>query len=137
MPAQKEDVDTARDAYYNANTGDELYKSDVIAKTAATGSTDDVSGTLTVDFDRLSGTFHTLNLVGDTTLASSNLRSGSWVTFRIVADGTERTLAFPAGWTFVGAEAPASIAADKVGILAVQSFGISDASVVAAYAVEA
>ena len=55
-------------------------------------------------------------------------------TIRIIGDGSERALTFPAGWTFVGAAAPATLAADKTAILTLTSFGTTDANVVAAYA---
>ena len=74
-------------------------------------------------------------LTGDITFVGSNLVAGRSVTARIVNGATLRTLAFPAGWVFVGAK-PADIAASKTGILTATAFGTTDADVVAAWAVE-
>jgi hypothetical protein len=57
------------------------------------------------------------------------------VTLRLVADGTNRNLTFPAGWVFLGT-APASLAAGKTAVLSVTFFGTADADAVAAWAVQ-
>jgi hypothetical protein len=55
---------------------------------------------------------------------------------RIVCDGSARTLAFPAGWRFVGAAAPTAIGGSKTALLRLWCFGTNDAEVVARYLVE-
>jgi len=105
---------------------------------AAIRTTPDTSlgttGTLTLDVAAAS-LYDAGPLTGDITFASSNLVAGRSVTARIVNGATLRTLAFPAGWVFVGAK-PADIAASKTGILTATAFGTTDADVVAAWAVE-
>lgn len=78
----------------------------------------------------------TITLAGNITFTSANLANTRGVTVRIIADGSARTLTFPAGWTFLGAGAPGSIAAGKTAVLAVSAFGSTDSTVVAAYAVQ-
>ncbi len=78
-----------------------------------------------------------LALAGNVTFSASGHLFGSYIILRIVCDGTNRTLGFPAGWKFVGGAAPASINANKTALLQLWSFGTTDADVVAQYAVEA
>lgn len=79
--------------------------------------------------------FQTCSLTGNITFTTSNLAAGRSKTVRIVSDGSSRTFTFPS-WVFVGAAAPASIAANKTAILTLTSFGTTDADVVAAYSVQ-
>ena len=66
---------------------------------------------------------------------------GKTVTFRLSANGANRTLGWHSSWNFVG-EKPASIAKDKIGLLSITTFGTLcgvngvDTDVVCAYAVE-
>ena len=80
--------------------------------------------------------FQTVTLAGDITFTTSNLAAGRSTTVRIIGDGSSRTLAFPAGWIFVGAAAPTALAANKVAVLTMTSFGTADANVVAAYSAQ-
>jgi hypothetical protein len=80
--------------------------------------------------------FRTVTLAGNLTITTSNLAVGRSLALRIVADGSLRTLTFPATWDFLGTK-PADIAASKVGVLSLTSFSTTDADVVAAWAVEA
>jgi hypothetical protein len=57
------------------------------------------------------------------------------VTVKLAAGGSARTLAFP-GWTFVGAAAPTTLAANKVGVFTVTMFDTTDAAAVCAYAAQ-
>ncbi len=103
-------------------------------------ATVDVHSTLTyaanttVDF--AGDVLQTETLTGNVTFASSNLAAGRSKTLRLIASGGARTLAFPAGWVFVGAAAPTSLASGKTAILALTSFGAADADVVAAYSAQ-
>lgn len=89
----------------------------------------------TTNIDFTSDNFRTETLTGNVTFTTSNLEAGRSVTIRIIGDSSLRTLTFPA-WKFVGATAPASLAANKIAVLTLTSFGTTDANVVAAYAAE-
>lgn len=87
----------------------------------------------TTDIDLDLATFRTLALTGDVTFTTSNKATGKTVTIKILADSSVRNFTFPA-WIFVGAAAPASIAANKTAILTITAFGTADTDIVAAYA---
>jgi hypothetical protein len=89
----------------------------------------------TTDIDLDTNGFQTVTLTGNITFTTSNRAAGRSKTIRIVGDSSLRTLSFP-GWTFVGAAAPASLAANKDAILTITAFGTADTDIVAAYAVE-
>ena len=92
------------------------------------------TGTVDVDFSgatlRVQGP-----LTGDTTYTGSEYSAGNLITIRVTNGSTERTLSFPTGWTFVG-EKPTIIAADKIAILTLTSFGTTESDCVAAWAVQ-
>lgn len=98
-----------------------------------TNSTLTYAGTTTIDFS--GDGFKTITLTGNITFATSNLAAGKPVTVIIVGDTSTRTFSFPA-WKFVGAAAPASLAANKVATLTLFSRSTTDANVIAAYAAE-
>lgn len=89
----------------------------------------------TTDLDMDGNGFQTVTLTGNVTFTTSNRAAGRCKTIRIVGDTSTRTLTFPS-WTFVGAAAPASLAANKDAVLTITAFGTADTDVVAAYAVE-
>ena len=91
------------------------------------------SGTQNIDFT--SEGYLTHSITGDITYTASNYAEGKSLTIRITSDGTTRNLTFPSSWVFVGSK-PTSIAASKVAILSVTSFGATEANCVAAYAVQ-
>jgi hypothetical protein len=72
---------------------------------------------------------------GNLTVSGASYTAGKSVTLRVANGGTGRDISFPAGWRFVSFK-PSSIAANKTGVLAVTSFGTSEADCVAAWAVE-
>lgn len=90
----------------------------------------------TTDLDMTAVNTQTLDLTGNVTFTTSNRGAGRGKSVKILCDGTGRTLAFPAGWKFVGGTMPSSIAANKTGILSILGYGSTDASIVAAWAVE-
>jgi hypothetical protein len=90
---------------------------------------------VTLDFNPEDVPYKTLALTGDVQFITANLSPGCSLSLRITADGTTRNFTFPVGWKFLGAAAPASIAASKVGILSLTSYGTTDDDVIAAYAV--
>jgi hypothetical protein len=100
-----------------------------------TSSTLTYAGTTNLDLAAITGTYQTVSLTGNITFTTSNRANGRTASIRIVCDGTNRNLAFPA-WKFIGAAAPASIAANKTAVLSLTFFGTADTDCVAAYAVE-
>ena len=89
---------------------------------------------LTLNFNTQS--CYQVTLAGNITFATSSLNSGSQVLVRVVCDGATRNLTFPAGWKFLGAAAPATIAANKIALLHLMTFGTTDADVLAKWEVE-
>ena len=67
---------------------------------------------------------------------SCTIYHNAYIIMRIVCEGTNRTLGFPAGWRFVGGAAPATINAGKNALIQLWSLGTNDAEVVAQYVVE-
>lgn len=89
-----------------------------------------------VALDFLEGGLKTVSLTGNIEFTTSNKASGRMLMVRVVADGSSRNYTLPAGWTFVGSAAPASIASGKVGVFSLTCFGSNDSDIVAAYAEE-
>jgi hypothetical protein len=104
-----------------------------LANIVLSASTLTYSATQTLDFS--ASAYQNLALTGGVTLASSNLAVGRAITVLLTAASTQ-TLAFPAGWIFIGAAAPASLAAGKTAILSLTSFGTTNANVIAAYSAQ-
>lgn len=78
-----------------------------------------------------------ISLTGNLTFSAlANQAAGGMIEIIIRSDGSSRNLTFPAGWKFIGAAAPASIAASKVAILRLRMTGATSADVVAEYIVE-
>lgn len=75
-------------------------------------------------------------LTGDVTFTTSNLAAGRHLKVRIPNGGTLRNFTFPGGWTFLGAAAPASIAANKTALLELFVWGATDSDVEARFTVE-
>ena len=103
-----------------------------------TADTDTITYAASVDLDMaaLTGKYRTISLTGNLTFTTSNRAAGRQVTLRLLADGSARTLTFPAGWRFLGTK-PTEIAASKVGVLSLMFFGTADSDCVAAWGVEA
>jgi len=79
--------------------------------------------------------FRTLALAGNCTFTSLNLLAGASLLVMVTADASLRTLTFP-GWKFLGAAAPANIAANKNALLELFSSSTTDALVLARWSVE-
>lgn len=77
-----------------------------------------------------------ITLAGNLTLTTSNIKFGMEMFVFIIGDGSLRTLTFPAAWAFIGAAAPANIAANKRGLLYLLSTGVADADVWARWLVQ-
>lgn len=91
---------------------------------------------VTLDFNPEDLPRKTLALTGDVQFITTNLSPGCALSLRITCDATLRTLTFPVGWSFLGAAAPASLAANKVGVLSLTSYGTTDAEIIATYGVD-
>jgi hypothetical protein len=122
-------------AVVTAFAADSAFTSAYAPKTATVGSSLGTSGTVNLDMASLHGTYQTISLAGAITFTTSNRVAGRTVTVRLVAGGSARTLTFPS-WVFVGAIAPASLAANKTAVFTVTFFDTTDASGVAAYAAQ-
>ena len=77
-----------------------------------------------------------IDLTGNLTLAAINQYNNQQLLVRLLADASPRTLTFPAGWRWIGAAAPANIAANKLALLHLWSFGTAEADIVAHYLVQ-
>lgn len=95
------------------------------------------SSSVAIDFSPALPLHRSVALTGNTTFTSSQLGNGRSVRVRIVGDASERTLAFPSGWKWLGGGgAPTKLAANDVAMLLVTSFGTVDSDVVAAWSIE-
>lgn len=93
------------------------------------------AASVAIDFD--AGTDQrSISLTGNLTLTTSNRGVNKSALIRLVADGSARTLTFPAGWIFI-TDKPASIAANKTGQLVLLCYGSADTDIIAAWAVQA
>lgn len=101
-----------------------------------TAGTIPFGATVDLDMAALAGGYRTISLTGNITFTTSNRASGRTVTIRLICDGTQRTLTFPAGWVFVGTK-PSTIAASKTAVLSLTFFGAADTDCVAAFGVQA
>ena len=91
------------------------------------------AASIELDFDTAEA--NTVALTGNVTFTTANLAAGRRIRVYITCDATPRNFTFP-GWKFVGAAAPASIAASKTAILELDSTGTTDGAVIARYFVE-
>lgn len=89
-----------------------------------------------LEFATTAKTTQTISLAGDLTLTTTNLASGRCKFLRLVGHTSDATLVVPAGWKFVNSAAPSTLAANKVALLFLLSFGTADSAVVASYAVQ-
>ncbi len=77
----------------------------------------------------------TMPLTGNISFSTSGVANGKILTARFVCDGTLRTLTWPA-FTWVGGVAPINLAANKSALLTLTCFGVTDADVLAQWAVQ-
>lgn len=98
------------------------------------GLTTLASDSITLDFSGETG-LYTRTAAGNITFTASNYRAGSIKTVRIIPGASSRNLTFPASWVFVGTK-PTAVAASKVGILTITSFGTTEGDCVAAWTVQ-
>lgn len=77
-----------------------------------------------------------INLAGNLSVAAINQLNNQQLLVRLLADASTRTLTFPAAWRWVGSSAPANIAAGKVMLLWLWSFGPDETDIIARYLVQ-
>jgi hypothetical protein len=77
-----------------------------------------------------------ISLTGNLSLSVVNQLNNQNLLVRLDADASTRNLTFPAGWRWLGSAAPANIAANKVALLRLWSFGTEETDVVAKWEVE-
>lgn len=76
-----------------------------------------------------------MGLSGNVSFTTAGVVSGRQLLAKISADASLRTLTWPL-FTWVGGAAPASLAANKTGLLKLYCFGVTDADVVAQWFVQ-
>lgn len=132
-PADEEVIDVlVSDLGYSDTQAELLLKQTLIKTVGTLGS----SGTLNLDMTAMSGTLQTTPaLTGALTFTTSNRGSGKHVDVRIVNGATLRAFTWPS-WVWVGGAAPASIAANKSGLLSVRFFGSEDTDAIASWLVQ-
>lgn len=108
---------------------DEVYSGGAGAETVT------YAASIALDFSNAKA-FKTVTLTGNVTFTTANLTPGKTVIVRAIGSGGTRTFTLPAGWVFVGAAAPASVASGKTGVFVLRSFGTADSAVVARYEVQ-
>ncbi len=92
----------------------------------------DISVT-TVALDFSADELDTITVSATATFTCATYIAGASKTIKILDSGSGQTLAFPAGWIFVGTK-PTAIAVSKTAILTLTSFTTAESGVVAAYA---
>jgi hypothetical protein len=88
------------------------------------------SNTVNVAFDK--DRVITRTATGTVTFTGSSYNGGRSASIRIVPGAANRSLVFPAGWVFAS-QKPTIVPANKTGILALTSYGTTEANVVAAW----
>lgn len=77
-----------------------------------------------------------INLAGNLSLSAINQLNNQQMVVRLESDASLRTLTFPGAWRWIGSAAPANIAANKVAMLWLWSFGTQETDIVAYYLVQ-
>ncbi len=94
-----------------------------------------LSYSATTDLDLTAADEQTITLAGNITFTTSNRATSRVKGLRIIGDGSSRTLAWPAGWKWLG-PVPTSLAAGKTARLSLVCYGPADTDIVAAYTAE-
>jgi hypothetical protein len=90
------------------------------------------AATINLDLAALTGTHQLLTLTGAVEFTTSNRALGYWVTIFIDPGASNRTLTFPAGWTFYSAK-PATQTANKRAVLTLKTNGTGLSDIHAAW----
>jgi hypothetical protein len=94
-----------------------------------------VAGIVTLDLAANDALQHLLT--GNVTLTAILPRGFKRATVLVVGDTVSRNLTWPSAWRWVGSAAPASLAANKSGVLELFIFDDNDSSVLARWSVQA
>ena len=89
------------------------------------------AGTVTLNFNA-ANTVAAITLTGNVTFATSNLQTNRTYRLKIIGTATNSIPTFPATWKFLGG-APTVITSNQWSMLSLESWGTTDASVVAAF----
>jgi hypothetical protein len=92
------------------------------------------AASVTIDFTQRAA--QTVTLAGNVTFVTSNLGQGRSVYLRVIGDTSLRTLTFPVSWIWIDGTAPASLAANKQGVLELFSWSTDDSNVQARWRVQ-
>jgi hypothetical protein len=90
------------------------------------------AATINLDLAALTGTHQLLTLTGAVEFTTSNRALGRWVTIFIDPGASNRTLTFPAGWTFYSAK-PSTQTANKRAVLTLKANGTELSDIHAAW----
>jgi hypothetical protein len=90
------------------------------------------AATINLDLAALTGTHQLLTLTGAVEFTTSNRALGHWVTIFIDPGASNRTLTFPAGWTFYSAK-PSTQTANKRAVLTLKANGTGLSDIHAAW----
>jgi biotin-(acetyl-CoA carboxylase) ligase len=93
------------------------------------------TGTVNLDLAAITGTLQTIAASGNLTFTASNYAAGRFLTLRIAAGGSTRTLAWPSGWVRFGAALPTSLASGASIVVTIVSRGTVEADVDVAHQV--
>lgn len=105
--------------------------------TVLTVSTPSAGTSYTIDLTKPSQTITTASQIDFTATSNKSANGNRTAYVRVAANaGGARALSFNASWVFLGVGAPTTIAANKVGILSLTSFGNAETDIVAAWAVQ-
>ena len=116
--------------------GQALVKSSATDYAVEWGSVAGGGGLLTLDSDTInvdfndSSSLYTRSVAGDVTFTGSDYTAGATKKIYLQGDTVQRSLTFPAGWTFLN-DKPTAIGASKKNILDLNSFGTSESTTVA------
>jgi len=90
--------------------------------------------TTNIDFSQ--GDMQQVQLTGDTTFTTSNIRQGQSLLIRVTSDASIRNLTFPSSWTWYPSStgAPTTIAASTSCLLALTAWTTTDLGISAAWA---
>lgn len=95
------------------------------------------ASTITPNFNDLF-VVRTIALTGNLTFGNaSNKANGKEKIYILEADGSSRTLTFPASWRWPGDTKPTDIASGKLAVLSLYCYGTTEATIIASYSVEA
>jgi len=112
-------------------TGPLSYSANIFSNTVKTMT---YGSTTNIDFSQ--GDMQQVQLTGDVTFTTSNIRQGQSLLIRVTSDGSTRNLTFPSSWSWYPSSvgAPTTIAPTTSCLLALTAWTTSDLGISAAWA---